>query len=129
MKLLNDYFKLQKEIYDYFGYGEDWVTIPLDDSTDCWWELDLDDSGVGGEVRFAETIKDLANEAAGNYYSYPIYTQRFLPKWVYEGEDYTMISVDTQTDGNKFLMVFDNNKKVSEIDKEAVLDPIENPIP
>lgn len=33
MKLLNEYFKLQKEIYDYFGYKEDWVVIPIDDAS------------------------------------------------------------------------------------------------
>ena len=32
MKLLDQYFKLQKEIYDYFGYKEDWVVIPLYDN-------------------------------------------------------------------------------------------------
>lgn len=30
MKQLDEYFKLQKEIYDYFGYKEDWVVIPIE---------------------------------------------------------------------------------------------------
>ena len=106
MKLLDDYFKLQKEIHEYFGYQEDWVVIPLDDGTDYFWSLDRD------EVRFAEKKEDLFDEEAGNYYSNEIYTQRFLSKWVYEGKDYTMVVVDTHTDGNKFLQVFDNSKKV-----------------
>lgn len=47
-------------------------------------------------------------------YSNEIYTQRFLPKWVYRGKDYTMICVDTHTDGNKFLQIFDNSKEIRE---------------
>jgi hypothetical protein len=45
-------------------------------------------------------------------YAAEIYTQRFLPKWVYRGAEYTMVCVDTRTDGNKFLMVFDNKKEI-----------------
>jgi len=116
MKQLDDYFKLQKEIFDYFGYVEDWVAIPIDDARDYVWTLDAeyDDNGkvIGGEVRFAETLKELENWEAGKYYSNEIYTQRFLPKWVYTTNDYTMICVDTHTDGNKFLQIFDNSKKV-----------------
>ena len=55
-------------------------------------------------MRFADTIKKLNNEAVGDYYCNSIYTQRFLSKWVYRGGDLTMISVDTHTDGNKFLI-------------------------
>ena len=47
MKLLQDYFKLQKEIYDYFGYKEDWVVIPLDDQTDQEWFIKgTEESGI-----------------------------------------------------------------------------------
>lgn len=105
MKLLDDYFKLQKEIYDYFGYKEDWVVIPIEDGTEWFWHFD------GQEVRFAETIEDLKDED-GNYYLNELYTQRFLKKWVYRTDDYTMICVDTHTDGNKFLQIFDNKKEI-----------------
>jgi len=55
-------------------------------------------------------LEELKDDA--DYYEDTIYQQRFLPKYIYEGLEYTMISVDTQTDGNKFLAVFDNKKKV-----------------
>ena len=104
MKLLKDYFDAKKQVHDYFGYVEDWVSIPLDDATDYYWRLD----GEGpGEVRFAEEP-----EAVDDMYANSIYTQRFLPKWVYRGEEYTMICVDTHTDGNKFLQIFDNSKEL-----------------
>lgn len=64
---------------------------------------------------FAETLEELESEE-GDYYEHEIYTQRFLPKWVYRGEDYTMICVDTRVDGNKFLQVFDNKKEIKRED-------------
>jgi len=108
MKLLDDYFNLQNKIYEYFGYVENWVEIPIEDSCVYFWRLD----GEGpGTVRFAET-KELLDDPDGNYYENEIYTQRFLPKWVYRGTNFTMICVDTRTDGNKFLQIFDNNKEI-----------------
>jgi len=111
MQLIDDYFKLQKEIYDHFGYVEDWVTIPLDDARDYVWKIV---GGDKGSVVFADSIEQLNDEEVGDYYSNEIYTQRFLPKWVYRTEDYTMICVDTHTDGNKFLQVFDNSKEIKD---------------
>lgn len=110
MKQLDDYFKLQKEIYEYFGYNEDWKVIPLEDGTDYIWMVN------DSQVAFAETMDDFSG---GNYYANEIYTQRFLKTWVYRGEDYTMICVDTRTDGNKFLQVFDNKKEI-EYDEEML---------
>jgi hypothetical protein len=113
MKLLNDYFDAKKQVHDYFGYVEDWVSIPLDDATDYIWHLTGE--GYGDEVKYAEKLEDFAT---GDYYANEIYTQRFLPKWVYRGPEYTMICVDTHTDGNKFLQVFDNSKELKD-DPEA----------
>lgn len=115
MKLLEEYFELQKKIHDYFGYVEDWVAIPMDDSTPFYWKLSEYEDG-SGFVRFSEDKEKLSpeKEADGEYYENEIYTQRFLPKWVYRGEEYTMICVDTHTDGNKFLQIFDNSKEIKE---------------
>ena len=109
MKMLDDYFKLQQDIYDYFGYVEDWVVIPLDDCTSYFWELGED------EVRYSEEVEKLEDWEAGQYYAAEIYRQRFLPKWVYRVEDYTMVCADTHVDGNKFLMVFDNAKEQARV--------------
>lgn len=111
MKLLDEYNSVRQAIFDYFGYKEDWVVLPLDDARDFFWQLDQSESG-GGEVRYAFTREDLLDIAAGNYYDSSIYTQQFLPKWVYRGPEFTMIVVDTHTDGNKFLQIFDNSKEV-----------------
>lgn len=109
MKLLDDYFALQEAIYKYFGYVEDWCVIPMEDCTDYLWYLTGE--GHGDEVHFASSVEDFSN---GEWYSDEIYTQRHLPKWVYRGEEYTMICVDTHTDGNKFLKVFSNEKELKD---------------
>lgn len=107
MFLLDKYLRMQKEIFDHFGYKEDWVAIPIDDARKYYWRL----SGEGpGNVRFAETAK-LLDDPDMHYYENDIYTQRHLPKWVYRAENYTMICVDTCVDGNKFLQIFDNKKE------------------
>lgn len=108
MQLLDDYFKLQQQIFDYFGYVEDWRVIPLDDCKEHYWRLD----GEGpGEVHYADSLDELNNKE-GNYYVDEIYTQRHLPKWVYRGEEYTMVCCNPHVDGNTFLRVFSNNKEI-----------------
>ena len=105
MKLLADYFAIQKKIYDHFRYTEDWVVIPLNDQREMFWIL----NEKAGFVRYSETEEQLSSGVA--YYEAEIYKQRFLSKWVYPADDCTMICVDTHSDGNKFLMIFDNSKK------------------
>ena len=51
---------------------------------------------------------------------------RHLPKSVYYGKEYTMVVINTHTDGNVFLSIFDNNKKIS--DEELGEDDTETPI-
>ncbi|MFQ5686967.1 MAG: hypothetical protein ACE5GV_09940 [Candidatus Scalindua sp.] len=106
MEMLKDYFALQKKIYSYFGYVEDWEVIPLEDATDYFWALDKD---FRSGVHFAKNQEDVLN---GYGYYNEIYYQRFLPKWIYETKDYTMVCVDPRCDGNKFLQIFDNSKRV-----------------
>jgi hypothetical protein len=111
-RLLKDYFDLQKKIYDYFGYKEDWVVIPINDALEYYWYLDELPDG-SGKVHFASdpfTVESV--EDGGKLYTNEIYTQRFLPRYVYRADDFTMICVDTHTDGNKFLQIFDNSKKL-----------------
>lgn len=107
MQKLTEYMALQKEIFNYFGYVEDWRILPINDSRLYYWCADE------YEVKFADSEEALLDEEAGEYYSNQIYYQRHLPKWVYRGEEYTMIAVDTHTDGNQFLQIFDNAKEMT----------------
>lgn len=107
---INEFETARQKIFDHVGYVEDWVVIPLDFQPNIYWYINGEENN--GEVCFAETKDDLLDWEAGNYYSHTIYTQRFLPKWVYRGKSYTMIVVDTHTDGNKFLQIFDNDFEI-----------------
>lgn len=107
-KLLDQYFEIQKQLFAYFGYVEDWRILPLDDATTYYWTLSGE--SYGDSVTYAETEEELLSET-GNYYTNEIYTQRHLSKWVYRGKDYTMIAVDTNCDGNKLLQVFLNERE------------------
>ena len=107
--LLDDYFSLREKVFQYFGYVEDWRVLPINDCREYFWAL----SGTGpGVVGYAATEEALQSQD-GEYYEDDIYTQRHLPKWVYRGKDHTMICVDTHTDGNQLLSIFDNAKERS----------------
>lgn len=121
MKLLDDYFDLQSRIFQYFGYVEDWRAIPLDDKCGDYWmiigaEDSSDTSVVHSPTPFTEESITEGKEIFGN----TLYTQRFLPKWVYRAAEFTMVCVDTHTDGNKFLMVFDNRLECTDESLKAL---------
>lgn len=121
MKELTEYFGLQQKIFDYFGYKQDWVTIPLSDATDCFWHLSGEKHG--DTCYYMEEPFTKENIKAGDVlFSGQIYTQRFLPKWVYRGPEYTMVAVDTQVDNNKYLMVFDNSKELKDKELQEQLE-------
>jgi hypothetical protein len=103
MELLDKYNALRTEVLAYFGYVENWRVLPLDDARKYFWRLAGEGPGV---VRFAKTEQDL--ESDDDHYENEIYTQWDLPTWVYRGADYTMVVVDTHTDGNQWLQVFTN---------------------
>lgn len=117
MEILDKFNDLRQQIFNYFGYKEDWVVIPIEDRRDMYWQLRQEQSGSGSVLYWNEPLTNESVEA-GEHYEDVIYTQRFLPKWVYRGKDYTMICVDTRTDGNRFLAIYDNNKEQSNVTAE-----------
>ncbi len=114
MESLDKYIELQKELFNYFGYFESWKVLPIDDAREYYWHLTGE--GYGDEVIFSEQENDkdggnLLDGTMDDVYKCSIYTQRHLRKWVYRGPEYTMIVVDTHTDGNKLLQIFANSKE------------------
>ena len=105
MKILDEYLKLQNEIYNYFGFEEDWVVPPIDDRRKHNWKIINSEEVVYGN-------KDDVINNTGDCYLDEIYKQRFYDKWVYRAKEYTMIMVDTHIDGNKFLAIYDNSKEI-----------------
>lgn len=109
--LIAEYFELQEKIYDYFGYQEDWCVIPLSDKTEMYWMLEQRPDGSGYVVSSPIPFTRESIESGDAIYMDVIYMQRFLPRWVYPGDEVTMVCVDTKTDGNRFLMLLDTTKQ------------------
>ncbi len=109
MKLLQDYFALQQQIYDYFGYREDWRIFPLVDDTHMYW-YEGDDKVIFSEKPLTKELLE-----AGQHYENEIYTYCHLQQYVYRGQEFTLVLADTYTDGNIILQVFDNAKEVKEL--------------
>jgi len=103
--LLDVYFCAKRNVFEYFGYKEDWCVFPLEDGRAFYWRI----SDYGDSVLYADRRQDLGE---GDGYEAEIFRQRFLKKWVYTADDYTMILVDTHVDNNRLLMVFDNKKEI-----------------
>lgn len=104
------YFNLADEIHQYFGYKEDWVTIPMDNQLNSYWLLTDRSLAYSDQPLTEESVFE-----GKKIYSAKIYTQRFLPKWVYQTEELTLVCADTQCDGNKYLMIFDNAKECKDV--------------
>ncbi len=105
MKLIQDFNKAKQALYDHVGFVEDYVVYAIEDRTEMVWKIEDDFS-----VIFSETKDKIYSD--GDYYKDVIYTQRFYEKHVFRGAQLTMIIVDTQTDGNKFFVFFDNDKEI-----------------
>lgn len=124
--IVDKYFRLRKSIFDKFGYQEDWRHFPIEDYRDVYWTLDRSESSVTfaeteenlriglidlGIVDDEETRFALKKTKIPDYYQDNVYTYRHLSRYVYPAHDYTMILVDTYTDGNILLKIFDNKKE------------------
>ncbi len=113
MKLLDDYISLENKIHEYFGYIEQWKVFPLNDCRNYYWYDHMDRSVVFFKANTKEEA--LSQIESGNFYKNELLSINRKP-------DYTMICVDTQTDGNKFLSIFDSSKELSKEDCEEFED-------
>jgi hypothetical protein len=118
-QIVDDYETLKILIFQHVGYKEDWKAIPLSDDREMFWNVD---KAERERIKFSPKKEALEywladnDDEYGSYgdclYENQIYTQRFLPKWVYRGAELTIVCADTQTDGNKFLMILSNDKEI-----------------
>jgi len=106
---LNGFFNLRREIKDYFGYKDDWEMLPIDDERDMNWML------VEGKTPFViYSEKPITPETMfedGCCFG-PVCGFLTTHRTAYRCEDLVAIPVDTQNDGNKFLMIFTTSKEV-----------------
>lgn len=107
MKQLDEYNKAETELFKYFGFKEEWAIYSVDDRREYYWKLNA------VEVSYYDTKEAYDKQDGGHTYKDEILYHRFYPKAVYEGEEFTMIMVDMYVDGNKFLAIYDNSKKLN----------------
>lgn len=101
---IDKYFKLQEEIFVHCRYMEDWHIYPMVDYRDFVWAINKN------SVVSAKTLEDFAT---GEFFEDEILKDRFLSKSIFEGQEFTLILVDTHCDNNKYLILLDNNKKIT----------------
>jgi len=109
--LIKNFFAMQDEVFKYFGYVEDWKVIPLDQQFGRQWMICGPEDSSSTTIAWTKAgavFTEPLIEKGELLYTGTIYTQRFLPKWVYRGKDYTMIDVDNHCDVNQQYMIFEN---------------------
>lgn len=93
MKQLKKYFKVVKEIYDYFDYSNDKKIYPIEDYTDFYW-------------------KKKNNKLYYSYDKIEFYDDIFLKE--YEGDDYIMFLINDTHNLDDCLIIFDLKKKLND---------------
>ncbi len=127
MKEIDEYFKLQQEIYNLFGYKEEWRVYPLDDRRDVWWSIQ-------GNTVWWSKKKENHQQLIDQEYDYDgipdsdVYSGDIRGNWrldpynlqIYQDADkkLSMIIIDTNTDFNVFLTIFDNDKRLQSQDSD-----------
>lgn len=104
--VIYNYNQAKQELYDYFGFKDDWAVFPIEDRRRYWWSM------TASDVTFYDSLEAYQKSDGDHTYSDSILHHRFYQKAVYPGKDYTLVMVDTHTDGNKFLAIYDNSKRV-----------------
>jgi hypothetical protein len=110
---IDAYFNLQAKIYEGFGYHEGWVVIPMSDLRNNYWMI-VGKEDDGKLVRSPDPLTTESIKAGVNIYTSTIYTQRFLPKWVYRANGLVMVCENTHCDGNKFLSIFSSDRECTD---------------
>ena len=106
---IDHYFSSEKEICEMFGYRHDWRVFPIVDNRGFYWMLDDSETKIRFFRRKTAIQQDLYK---GDYYDSDVYTYRHLKSYVYTIDSYTMILERTNCDGNIWLSIWDNKKRI-----------------
>lgn len=101
MKAFDDYIAAHDRLCEKFGYKHDWHVFPFEDRRTMTWATD------GRVVACADSGEEF-DAQDGHFYVHGIYTYAHLEKHMWVADGFTMLLVDTQVDGNIFLMIFTN---------------------
>ena len=92
MKLLNKYFKVVQEIYEYFDYVGGKQIYPIEDYCDFFW------------MKTDNTIYYSENKDSGS--SFDEYLEEYI------GEEYTMFLIKDTHNLDDCLIIFENKKEI-----------------
>lgn len=116
MNIIEKYKSALQDIYNHLGFKEDWSIFPIDDSTSYIWRIDITVDSVSfweSKEQYDKSEPDyMYPNTKEGYYQNEIMTHCHYPKNIYIGDEFTGILVNTHTDGNEFLQVFDNSKRI-----------------
>lgn len=96
--------RLEREIFTYFEFEEQWKYLPLVDQRDEFWHFNH------GTLFHAE-------EKFPNEWDCPYQTPVIGDK-IYRKEKYVLIPYDTQCDGNKFVGLFLAENELKDVEPE-----------
>lgn len=94
-KLIN---RLESDVRTWFGYVEKWREYPVRDYSEYWWERPSQT-----EVLFYDSREALEREDEDRSYSAEV-------RGSYERGGIWLFELDTHTDGNVYLAIFDGKK-------------------
>ncbi len=113
--LLDQFFDLEKQICEAFGFEHSCRRFPFVDNREDYWGITYYSTGVPNKVCYSPEANNVGGEIdGGECYGAHVYTHRHFDKWVYRSEKYTMILMDTRQDLNIYLGIFDNSKEVKD---------------
>ena len=103
-ELIEQYHEAEEELHERFGFLKRWRAFPIDNLTELYWFDDGDRVYYSDVVFTEESIKD----------GHQLYTATLNDK--HQKDGFTMILGDTESDGNIFLMIFDDLKELRDED-------------
>lgn len=97
---ITQYFSLENEINEFFGFKGEWRQFPLNDSRDMHWKID------SGELYYYE--EELTDEVLddGAYYAAKVRRNH-----VYRKDGLVLVVADTNCDFNIYAYIFDEKKE------------------
>lgn len=109
-QLLSDYARAEKAIHAHFGYRPEWREYPVRDERGQWWFV-YKNCLYHQYKRFPH---DEGNIRLGNFCKSDVSA-------VNRSDDgYTLLTLDTRTDGNKCLSIFENAFLVDPLDADPL---------
>lgn len=114
LEKIDEFFKLQPEIFNYFGEGLEWKEYPLADFRDCYWFYDSNESDL---VLFSERQHNLINAVKAEIEGDPDIeydANDFFDSYVEDSffkEEFSLLQVDDGRGAGLQLSIILNNSK------------------